>query len=66
MNTRRRFKQIASLEQRLADQAKRLREEAKLLPNGAIRETVVRKARQAEAAAHMSGWLRTPGLQSSK
>ena len=32
MQLRRRFKQTQSLEERLAEEAKRLREEAKLLP----------------------------------
>ena len=60
---RRRFKQTVSLEERLSEEAKRLREEAKLLPPGAERETLLRKARQAETGAHMSGWLRSPELR---
>jgi hypothetical protein len=63
---RRRFKQIQSLEERLADEAKRLREEANLLPPGALRDEVLRKARQAERASHMSDWLHSPGLQPPK
>jgi hypothetical protein len=43
---RRRLKQLKSLEERLAEDAKRLREEAKLLPRGAMRDTTLRKARQ--------------------
>ena len=60
---RRRFKQTQSLEDCLADEAKRLREEAKLLPPGTLREQVLRKARQAETGSHVSEWLRSPGLQ---
>jgi hypothetical protein len=60
---RRRFKQTQSLEERLANEARRLREEARLLPPGALREAVLRKARQAETASRMSDWLRSPGLQ---
>ena len=60
---RRRFKQTDTLEQRLADEAERLRQQAELLPPGALREQVVRKARQCETGSHMSEWLRTPGLQ---
>jgi hypothetical protein len=60
---RRRFKQSLCLEERLAEEAKRLREEARLLPNGALREEILRKARQAETGSHMSEWLRSPGLQ---
>lgn len=60
---RRRFKQVQSLEERLAEEAKRLKEEAKLLPVGAAREAVLRKARQCETGSHISDWLRSPGLQ---
>jgi len=60
---RRRFKQMLSLEERLSEEAKRLREEAKSLPHGAIREALIRKARQAETGSHMSEWLRSPGLR---
>ena len=60
---RRRLKQVKSLEERLADEAKRLREEARLLQPGAVREALLRKARQAETGAHVSEWLRSPGLQ---
>ena len=63
---RRRFKQARSLEERLADEAKRLREEARLLPPGSLRETLLRRARQAETGSHMSEWLRSPGLQSPR
>jgi len=63
---RRRFKQTRSLEQRLSEEAKRLREEAKSLPPGAVREALLRKARQAETGSHMSEWLSSPGLQPPK
>ncbi|AWL93087.1 MULTISPECIES: hypothetical protein [Bradyrhizobium] len=60
---RRRFKQTTSLEERLAEQAQRLRQEAKSLPPGIERERAIRKARQAETGAHISEWLNSPGLQ---
>ena len=60
---RRRFKQTQSLEVRLAEEAKRLRREAKLLPPGAKRDEMIRKARQAETATHMNEWLTSPGLR---
>jgi hypothetical protein len=63
---RRRFKQVGTLEQRLAEEAARLRDEAKSLPPGAIREELLRRARQAETASHTSEWLRSPGLQAPK
>lgn len=57
---RRRFKQTQSLEVRLAEQAKRLRQEAKRLPPGTKRDEMIRKARQAETASHMNEWLTSP------
>jgi hypothetical protein len=60
---RRRFKQTISLEARLSEEAKRLRDEARLLPPGALREELIRKARHAETASHMSEWLTSPGLR---
>lgn len=63
MQKRRRFKQTTSLKERLAEEATRLRAQAKLLPPGPKREDLLRKARQDEAASHMSEWLNSPGLQ---
>ena len=60
---RRRFKQTLTLNERLAQEAKRLRDQAKLLPPGAVRENLLRKARQAETGLHISEWLASPGLQ---
>ncbi|MCA1501670.1 hypothetical protein [Bradyrhizobium sp. NBAIM14] len=63
MLKRRRFKQTRSLEERLAEEARRLRDEAAQLPHGPAREQVIRKARQCETGSHMSEWLKSPGLQ---
>jgi hypothetical protein len=60
---RRRLKHVTSLEERLTEEAKRPRAEAKLLPPGAVRDAMLRKARQAETGAHMTEWLGSPGLQ---
>jgi PAS domain S-box-containing protein len=60
---RRRFSQTQSLEARLAEEARRLREAVKLLPPGPERDEMIRKARRAETGSHMSEWLRSPGLQ---
>jgi hypothetical protein len=60
---RRRFKQTQSLEERLAEEAKRLFDEATLLPPGQARNAALRRAREAETALRMSAWLRSPGLQ---
>lgn len=59
-----RIKQTTSLEERLAEQARRLREEAELLPHGPTRDDALRRVRQAETGSHMSGWLTSPGLRS--
>jgi hypothetical protein len=60
---RRRFKQTAPLELRLEEQAKRLRQEANGTPPGVERETLIRRARQAETASHISQWISSKGLQ---
>jgi hypothetical protein len=60
---RRRFKQTQSLEERLSEEARRLRAEAKLLPPGAARDELIRKARQAEITSHLNEWLTSPGLR---
>jgi|EndMetStandDraft_4_1072995.scaffolds.fasta_scaffold5200997_1 hypothetical protein len=61
-----RLKQIKSFEERLAVDGKRLRDEAKLLSLGSVRNEVIRKASQAETGPHVSAWLRSPGLQQPK
>jgi hypothetical protein len=63
MQLRRRIKQTTSLEERIAEQARLLREEAELLPHGPVREAAIRRARQAETGSHINQWLRSPGLQ---
>ncbi|MET4034427.1 hypothetical protein ABIB94_008335 [Bradyrhizobium sp. JR7.2] len=60
---RRRTKQTTPLEERFAEEAKRLREKAETLPPGIEREHAIRRARQAETGSHISDWLRSPGLQ---
>jgi hypothetical protein len=63
---RRRFIQNQSLEERLTEEANRLRAEAKLLPSGAVRDELIRRARQCEIGSHMSEWLRSPELRPPK
>jgi hypothetical protein len=58
------FKQ--TLEQRLSDEAKRLLEQAELLPHGAFREQVLREAWLAENGSQMVEWLRPRGSQPPK
>jgi hypothetical protein len=66
MPPRRRFQQIQSLEHRLSEEAEKIRKEAGGTPPGAERDRLIRRARQAETASHMSEWLSSPGLQPPK
>jgi hypothetical protein len=59
---RRRFKQSRSLEERLALEATRLREHARSLPDGRLRDAV-EKAIQFEAAFEVTEVLRSPSLK---
>jgi hypothetical protein len=61
---RRRIKHETSFEERLAEHARRLKEEAKKLPPGKERDGLMRRARQAEVTAHLNQWLTSPGLAS--
>ena len=63
---RRHFKQTTTVDERLEDRAKRLRDEAKGIPPGIEREQLIRQARLAETAARMNGWLSSRGLQTPK
>lgn len=63
---RRRFKHIRSFPDRLTQEAERWRAEAEKLPPGIERHELERKAQQAETAAHMDAWLRSPGPQAPK
>jgi hypothetical protein len=63
---RRRIKHTMSFDERLADRARRLRDQAKTLPPGIERDELTRKARQAETASRVNEWLTSPGLASPK
>ncbi|MCK1518351.1 hypothetical protein IVB22_38920 [Bradyrhizobium sp. 190] len=60
---RRRFKQTRPLEERLAGEAMRLREQARTLPHGRLRDEVERKAIQVEAAYEVTELLRLPSVR---
>jgi hypothetical protein len=66
MIRRKRIKQTATFEERLAEQARRLKAQAAEMPFGRDRDDLLRRARQAETAAHMNEWLNSPGLASPK
>jgi hypothetical protein len=55
-----------TFEQRLAQEAYRVKERAKTLPQGKERELLLRKARQLETASRINDWLSSPGLQPPK
>jgi hypothetical protein len=57
---RRRFKQTKSLEERLAEDTARLREQATMLPAGRMLELVQRRIVQNEAASDLCERLRSP------
>ena len=63
---RRSFKQMAPRDQRLTEEAERLRTEARGTPPGVARDKLIRRARQAETASHMQEWLASPGLQTPR
>jgi hypothetical protein len=61
---RRRVKHIETFEERLAQEAIKFKEAAENQPPGSMaRELLLRRARQAETAAHINEWLRSPGLR---
>lgn len=57
MQTRRRIKQTTSLRDRLSSFAKQVSENASRLPPGPERESLLKKARQAETASRLDGWV---------
>ena len=60
---RNRRKQTVSFDERLQIAAKEARQTAQSLPQGAEREDLLKKARQAEAARRINGWLMSRGLR---
>ena len=58
--------QCIPLDQRLAAHAARLRDAAKGTPPGVKRDDLIRRARQAETAAHAQDWISSAGLQAPK
>ena len=66
MIDRRRYKQSISFQDRLATFAQDARDEAAKLPPGIERDDMLRKAQQADTAAHLDDWVNSPGLQPAK
>lgn len=63
---RHRFKQDKTLGERLINEARLAREKADQLPPRVDREDLLRKAREADIAAHIDEWLTSPGLRPPK
>ncbi|MGY2904668.1 hypothetical protein [Bradyrhizobium sp. URHC0002] len=63
---RRHFIQTTSLAERLLYDVEQLRQQAEKLAPGPAQDTVLRKIRQNETAAHISDWLNSPGLRPPK
>jgi hypothetical protein len=67
MRTKRnRRKHALSFDERLQRAAHEARAAAQALPDGPQRDILLKKASQAENAAHLNEWLTTPGPQPSK
>ena len=65
MKARRRFVQTTSLRDRLTAYAEEARRKAKFVI-GRERDELLKKARQADTAAHLDDWANSPGLQPPK
>jgi hypothetical protein len=66
LEQRRRFKQQATLQDRISEWAIGVRERAATLPPGPDRDELLKKLRHAETAMHLQDWANSPGLQSPK
>jgi hypothetical protein len=63
---RHRFKQDRTVGERLIKEARLAREKAGQLPPGEEREELLKKAREADVAAHVDERLNSPGLRPPK
>lgn len=66
MNKRRHIKHEKTFKERLAEEAQCFKKAAEKQPPGTARELLLRRARQAEAAAHINEWLNSPGLRAPR
>ncbi|UGY14970.1 hypothetical protein HAP48_0041645 [Bradyrhizobium septentrionale] len=67
MQKRRRFQYGKTFQERLAEDAPRLREAAEKLPAGShAQELLLRRVRQTENASRIDAWLTSPRMQSPK
>ncbi len=63
-NRRRRFKQTASLQERLFQFAEHARAKAEHMPAGSEREAMFKRAHNADAAALIDRWITSPDIAS--
>jgi hypothetical protein len=63
---RNRRKNSVPFDERLQKAAREAREAAQQLPQGAEREALLKKAKQAETAASLNEWLTSPSLQAPR
>jgi hypothetical protein len=63
MHNQRHLKENDYLQDRLASFAKEARAKAWVLPPGTEKDDLLRRARQADTAAHLDDWLNSPGLR---
>jgi hypothetical protein len=61
-----RVKHEKTFQQRLKDEALRLRDEDADLPSGKDRELLLKRAEQAEKASRIDAWLSSSGLRPPK
>jgi hypothetical protein len=66
LKRRQRVKQTVSLQERLTAFATEARDKAGVLPPGPERDNMLKKARQADTATHLTNWADSPGLQPPK
>ena len=63
MNQRRRTRQTTSLKERLVSFAQESRNKASAIRPGPEKDALLKKARQADTAAHLDDWVNSPGLK---
>jgi hypothetical protein len=66
MQRRRRFIQQTTLQDRIAEWAAGVREQANEMQPGPERDELLLKLRQAETAMHLEDWVNSTGLQAPK
>ena len=66
VQVRRRFKQTIPLKDRLTAWADDVRGQAAKLKPGAAQDAMLKRARQADTAAHIDDWVSSPGLRPPK